>query len=147
VLGVPCALMVGAWEPQPTASATPGLRGPRCEACVAGKFKATNGSDSCTLHAVRARKAPAVCWLGHGHLRSCGANHYSSANRSACLACPFNAVSSEWSSVMEECRWATLAPTAGRAWYMYQVHVPWSIARQCVGSSIGAGDTVYCEDL
>jgi len=79
-----------------------GPNGGPCVACVEGKYKPTNGTNECTQCAP-GKYLPSTASTTDA-CASCGADHYSSANNSMCIACPSNAVSAESSSVPEDCK-------------------------------------------
>jgi hypothetical protein len=78
-----------------------GPDGGTCVACVAGKYKPTNGSGDCTQCA--AGKYSAATGATSNVCSDCSANTYSSTNNSQCIACPSNAVSAKSSYRITDC--------------------------------------------
>jgi hypothetical protein len=79
-----------------------GPDGGACLSCAAGKYKAVTGSNACT----QCEAGKHIASSGATTIDSCtncGVNTYSSADNSACEACPSNSVSVEASSVVIDC--------------------------------------------
>ena len=76
-----------------------GPDGGSCVACVAGKFKASIGSDACTQCAAGKHSAA----MGADVCADCSADTYSSVDNTQCTPCPPNTVSLPSSSVETDC--------------------------------------------
>jgi len=79
-----------------------GPDGGTCVACVAGTFKASNGSDACTQCA--AGKYSAATGATSDSCADCARDTYSSADSTQCEACPSDTVSAALSSKETDCK-------------------------------------------
>ena len=79
-----------------------GPDGGSCVACVAGKFKTSNGTAACA-QCVAGKHSSALA-LGTDACADCGRDTYSNSDSTQCVACPANAVSAALSSVDTDCK-------------------------------------------